>query len=343
MGSARILFLSILLSALVCGTAAADYLAGYKVLKRVPVPGDMGWDCLTLDSQARKLYLSHDTEVVVLDADSLKVIGQIRGLHHCHGIALAPQFNRGFITSGEDGLVAVFDLKTLKVVRKVPAQKGADGILFDPATRQVFSFNGEPGNATVIGARSLKVFKTLDLGGKPESAAANGKGQVFDCIEDKDEVAVIDSKGLKVAQRWPTAPGKSPAGMAIDPVNHRLFIGCHNELMVIMDSTNGKVIKTLPIGKRIDATAYDQDRGVVYNSCGDGTLSVVHAETPDRYWVVENAKTELGARTMAVDLKTGHVVLATAETLPPPTPTADNPKPRPRILPDTFHLLVVGQ
>ncbi len=342
MGRSKILVLSLVLLGLAGGVAAADYLAGYKILKRALVPGDLGWDYLTLDSQARKLYVSHDTVVQVLDADSLNVIGQIRGLQHCHGIALALEFGRGFITSGEDGTVVVFDLTTLKPVGKVPAQKGADGILYDPATSRVFSFNGEPANTTVIGARTLKVVKTLDLGGKPESAASDGKGRVYDCIEDKDEVAVIDSKGLKVIQRWPTSPGKSPAGMAIDTANHRLFIGCRNELMVIMDSASGKVLKTLPIGKRVDATAYDPVRGIIFNSCGEGTLSVIHAEALDRYWVVENAKTEPGARTMALDLKTGHVFLDTAETLPPATPTADNPKPRPRILPDTFHLLVMG-
>ena len=315
----------------------------YKVLRKVHLEGDGGWDCLAVDSMARRVYVTHDKMVEVLDADSLKKVGTIEGIQRAHGVVLASEFNRGYATSGEDGKVLVFDLKTLKLVAKLDAQKDADAMAYDPVTKRVFSFNGDSGNATIIDAATDKVVMTLDLGGQPEFAVADGKGYLFDNLEDKSEVLKINAKTLKIEKRWPLAPGEKPSGMAMDVEHKRLFIGCRNQMTVVMNAVTGKVVKTLPIGDHVDGTAFDPASGTVFNSCGDGTLSVIHEDAPNRYSILENAKTEVGARTLALDTQTGHVFSATARTEPPPTPTKDNPKPRRKIVSGTFEILEIGK
>ena len=315
---------------------------GYKVLRKAHLDGDGGWDCLAVDSDARRVYVTHDKRVEVLDADSLKKVGAIEGTQRAHGVVLVPEFNEGFVTSGEDGKVLVFDLKTLKVTRKLDAQKDADAMAYDPVTKRVFSFNGDSGNATVIDAATGKVIETLDLGGQPEFAVADGQGYLFDNLEDKSEVLKINAKTLKIEKRWPLAPGEKPSGMAMDVEHRRLFIGCRNKMTVVMNANNGKVVKTLPIDDHVDGTAFDPESQTVFNSCGDGTLSVIHEDSPSRYRVVENALTEPGARTLALDAETGHVFSATAKMEPQPTPTKDNPKPRRKIVPGTFEVLEIG-
>lgn len=316
---------------------------GYKIIKQVHLSGDGGWDYLKADSNSRRIYITHDTEVLVLDADTYKVIGKVEGIHGAHGVALAPELGKGFVTSGKSGTVVVFDLKTLKKVSEITAQKDADAILYDSATTQVFTFNGESANSTVINAATDKVVKTLDLGGSPEFAVADGHGHIFDCLEDKNVILEIDTQKLEIKNKWPISPAEKPSGIAMDVENNRLFIGCRNKLLAVMNAENGKVVKTLPIGDHVDTTYFDPASGTVLNSCGDGTLSVVQENSADNYQVVENAKTELGARTMAFDSKTGHVFLATADMQPAPTPTQENPKPRWKMISGTFELLVVGK
>ncbi len=340
----RKLFLVVVLMGLTGVALAEDSgTGGYKILRKVSLPGDGGWDFVAVDSDARRVYLTHDKMVQVLDADSSEFVGTIEGTDRAHGIALVPQLHRGFITSGNTGSVIVFDLKTLKRLDEVPARKDADAITYDPATGRVFSFNGDSQNVTVIEADTGKVISTVDLGGSPESAVADGNGYVFDNLASKGLVLKVDAKTLNITDQWPTAPGTSPTGIAIDEQNHRLFVGCRNKLLVVMDSTNGHIIQTLPIGERVDTTLFDAKTNTVFNSCGDGTLTVIHADSPDQYHVVENAATEPGARTLALDSKTGYLWLPTAKTLPPPAPTKDNPKPRRTIVPGTFEVLVVGK
>lgn len=315
---------------------------GYKILKKVHLKGDGGWDLLTVDAGNRRLYITHDNKVQALDADTLKVVGTIENVQRPHGVALVPGLNKGFITSGDPGSVVAFDLKTLKRLSEIPASKDADVILYDDATKRIYTFNGDSGNSTVIDPGAEKAVKSIDLGGSPEAAAADGKGNIFDNLADKSMVVKIKTKSLKIVSRWPTAPGVSPTGMAMDADHHRLFIGCRNKLLVVMDSKNGRVVKTLPIGEHVDSTAFDPKSGMIFNSCGDGTLSVIHEDSPNQYHVVENAATEPGARTMAFDAKTGHVFLDTAQTMPV-TPTADNPRPRRKPVPGTFKVLEVGK
>jgi DNA-binding beta-propeller fold protein YncE len=336
----RELSVFLVLLGLASGAAAGE--GAYKILKKVPVSGDGGWDCLAVDGKARRLYITHDTEVQVFDADSLKLVGKIEGTKRAHGIALVPKQNRGFITSGETGTVVIFDLKTLKRLSEITAQKDADAAVYDPVSGKVFSFNGDSGNATVIEASTGKVLKTLDLGGAPEFAVADGKGRVYDNLEDKNMALMIDAKTLRIVHRWPTAPGESPTGMDMDKKTKRLFIGCRNKRLVVMDATNGKIIQTLPIGEHVDGTTFDPQSGTVFTSNGDGTLTVIREDSPNKYHVVENAKTEPGARTMAYDPQTGHVFSVAAKTLPV-APTPGNPHPWRKIVPGSVHLLVIGQ
>jgi DNA-binding beta-propeller fold protein YncE len=315
----------------------------FHILQQVKLPDEGGWDYLKMDSDARRLYITHETEVLVLDADTYKVIGKVEGIHGAHGIALAPELGKGFVTSGKSGTVVVFDLKTLKKISEITAQKDADAIVYDSATTQIFTFNGESENSTVIDAVTGKVVKTLDLGGSPEFAVADGHGHIFDCLEDKNVILEIDTQKLEIENKWPLSPAEKPSGIAMDVENNRLFIGCRNKLLAVMSAENGKVIKTLPIGDRIDATYFDPASGTVFNSCGDGTLSVVQENSADNYQVVENAKTQPDARTMAFDSQTGHVFLATADMGAAPAPKKDDPKPRRKMIPGTFKLLVLGQ
>lgn len=335
-----------LLMILALGTSrvyADEGTKAYHILQQVKLPDEGGWDYLKMDSDARRLYITHETEVLVLDADTYKVIGKVEGIHGAHGVALAPELGKGFVTSGKSGTVVVFDLKTLKKISEITAQKDADAIVYDSATTQIFTFNGDSANSTVINAATGQVVKTLDLDGSPEFAVADGHGHIFDCLENKNVILEIDTQKLEIENKWPLSPAEKPSGIAMDVENNRLFIGCRDKLLAVMNAENGKVVKTLPIGDHIDATYFDPASGTVFNSCGDGTLSVVQENSADNYQVVENAKTQPGARTMAFDSKTGHVFLATADMQPAPTPTQDNPKPRRKMVPGTFRLIILSQ
>lgn len=315
----------------------------FKVLKTVHLSGDGGWDCLAVDPQARRLYVTHDKIVQVLDADSLKEVGKIEGVRRAHGVLPVPELGKGYIASGEDGKILVFDLKTLHVTARVEAQKDADALVYEPITGRLFCFNGNGGNATVLDGKTNQVIKTLDLGGQPEFAVADGKGHVFDNLEDKSQVIRINGKSLKIEKRWTLAPGKSPSGIAMDSRSKRIFSGCRNKTLVVMNATNGKVIQTLPIGEHVDGVAFDPKTGNIYSTCGNGTLSVIHQDKPSRFHLVENVPTLPGARTVALDAATGRVFSATAKTEAPPPPTQDNPKPRRKIVPGSFEVLQIGE
>jgi len=326
--SIAVLFLSVAFAA-----------SGYHRVQKITIGGEGGWDYLIADGGSGRVYVSHGTEVDVVDTKSSQIVGKITDLKGVHGIALAPEFGRGFISNGQAGTVTIFDLKTLsKIGQDVPAGKNPDAIIYDPGSKRVFAFNGRSSDATAIDAEKGTVAGTLALEGKPEFAASDGAGHVYVNIEDKNTVFDIDSRKLTVEHRWPLAPCDSPSGMAMDRAHRRIFSGCHNKMMAVMDADTGKVVATPAIGNGIDATAFDPGAGLVFNSCGDGTLSVIHEDSPDNYSVVENATTQTGARTMALDTETHHVYLAIAEFEPAPEP-APGERPRRKMVAGTFGLL----
>lgn len=315
----------------------------YKLLRKLPLGGEGGWDYLSIDGPARRLYLSRGTRVVVVDVDSGAAVGEVSGTAGVHGIAIAPDLHRGFTSNGRTSTVTIFDTKTLATIGEVKTTgENPDAIIFDPASSRVFAFNGRGKNATAIDAAAGTVAGTIPLEGKPEFAAADGKGHVFVNVEDKNEVVAIDSRNLTVEHHWPLKPCEEPTGMSIDAAHRRLFIGCHSKAMIVMDADNGRIVANLPIGEGVDATAFDPATSLAFASNGDGTLTVVKEESPDSYRVVENAATQRGARTMALDEKTHRVFLATAEFGTPPAATAEQPRPRAPMVPGSFALLVLG-
>ena len=323
------------------GSASAS--PGYHFLKKISAGGEGGWDYLTLDPSARRLYVSRATRVLVFDADSGESKGEIPDTSGVHGIALAPELHRGFTSNGRSSTVTVFDTGTLKVLSEVKTTgENPDAILYDPASRRVFTFNGRGKNATAIDAASAKVVGTIPLDGRPEFAVSDGKGKVYVNVEDKSVVDVIDPAALTVSNRWPLAPCEEPSGLAIDREHRRLFVGCSNKMMAMLDADGGKVLATVPIGEGVDANGFDPATGLAFASCGDGTLTVAHEDAPDRLSVVQTVETQRGARTMALDEKTHRVFLVTAQFGPRPAPTADQPRPRPPLVPGSFVLLVYG-
>ncbi len=316
---------------------------GYKVVKTYKIGGEGGWDYMTTDTSARRLYVSRATHVIVLDLDSGKELGDISDTPGVHGIALAPELGRGFTSNGREGTVSIFDLKTLATAGKLKAGENPDAILYDSATKRVFTFNGRSHDSTAIDAEKGTVLGTIKLDGKPEFAASDGKGEIFVNIEDKSELTAIDAKKLEVKTTWPLAPCEEPSGLSMDTKHRRLFVGCDNKMMAVVDADTGKVLATPAIGDGVDATRFDEGTGLAFASCGEGVLTVIKEETPDKFAVAETVSTKKGARTMALDRKTHTVYTVTADFGPPPAPTADNPHPRPSILPDTFVVLVIAK
>ncbi|HXM23653.1 MAG TPA: YncE family protein [Terriglobales bacterium] len=320
---------------------AAD--PGYHVIKTYKLGGEGSWDYLNLDSSSRRLYISRATHVIVIDADSGKPVGDIPDTPGVHGIALAPELGRGFISNGREGTVTIFDIETLKLITKVKVGDNPDAILYDPATKRVFTFNGKSQDSTAIDAAKGMVLGTIKLEGKPEFAVSDGKGEIFVNIEDKSQLDAIDPNKLEVKSRWPLAPCQEPSGLSMDRKNRRLFSGCDNKMMAVVDADSGKVIATPAIGGGVDATVFDEGTGLAFASCGEGVLTVVREESQSKFSVAENVTTQEGARTLALDDKTHQVFVVTAKFGPPPAPTPEQPHPRHSILPDTFVVLVVGK
>jgi YVTN family beta-propeller protein len=294
----------------ICTASAAEF----AITKKISIPGQGSWDYLSVDEAARRLYVSHGTQVEVIDVDSGDIVGTIPKTLGVHGIAIAPELGRGFVSNGQSSTVTIFDLKTLKPIADVPTGKKPDAIIFDPATSRVFAFNGASNSATAIDAASGKVVGTVDLGGGPEYATADANGFVYNNLEDESLVLKIDSRKLTVDKRWPTAPCASPSSMAIDRANRRLFIGCRSKVMAVMNADTGQVITSLPIGDHVDATAFDPETKLIFNSNGEGTITVIRQDGPDKYSVVETVKTLPKAKTMALDPKTHQLFLSTAES-----------------------------
>jgi len=326
----------------VCATPPLPQ-AGYKVVQKTTLGGDGGWDYLLVDPQTQRVFISRSTHVMVVDANSGRILGDIPNTSGVHGIALVPELNKGFTSNGRDNSVSVFDLKTLLVSKQIPVGKNPDAILYDPASKLVFTANGGSHDLSAIDPKTETVKGTIPLDGRPEAGVSDEKGHVYFNLEDKSMVAEIDPKKLTVEAKWPLNPGEEPTGLAMDRKNRRLFAGCANKLMVVMDADNGHVITTLPIGSGVDGTDFDPSSKLAFSANGEGTLTVVREDASDKFSVVENVPTQRGARTLSLDPKTHRIYLSTAEFGPAPAPTAERPRPRPPMIPGTFTLLVVGK
>jgi DNA-binding beta-propeller fold protein YncE len=331
------------LIALLAAVAVAASAPGYHIVNTWKLGGEGGWDYLKVDSDARRLYIARATKVVVIDADSGKPVGEIADTPGVHGVALVPEIGKGFASNGREDTVSVFDLQSLKTLNKIKVGNRPDAIWYDPPTKRVFTFNAGSQDATAIDAAKGEVVGTIPLGGKPEFAASDGKGTVFVNLEDKNQLFALDANKLTVKERWPLPGCEEPSGLAMDQKNRRLFVGCGNKVMPVVNADSGKVLATLPIGDGVDATAFDDDAGLAFASCGEGVLTVVREESPDKFSVAESVPTQKGARTMALDRKTHQVYTVTAKFGPPPPPTAERAHPRPAILPDSFVVLVLAK
>jgi DNA-binding beta-propeller fold protein YncE len=321
------------------GWFTAPGASGYHLVKPIPVGGEGGWDYLIVDADARRLYMSHATKVVVFDVDSGVPVGEISDTQGVHGIALAPDLGRGFTSNGRANTVTIFDLKTLKVFGSVKTGTNPDAIIYDAVTKRVFAFNGRSKDATVINAADGSVLSTIPIGGKPEFAVADGKGSVYVNGEDTSEILHIDAQKMTVLHRWPLEPCKEPSGLAMDLKSRRLFAVCDNEMMAVVDADSGKVVATPKIGEGPDAAAFDPATNYAFSSNGEsGTLTVIHEDAPDKYSVVDNVTTKKSARTMALDRKTQNIFLPAADMIPP---AAGQKWPSPK--PGTLELLVLSK
>ena len=327
--------LGLCVSAIVMATPAAG---AYRLLQTIPVPGDDGWDHPTVDSAARRLYVTHGTHVVVADVDSGKLVGKIDHTPGVHFTVIDPDLQRGFISNGGAARLTIFDTTTLSTIGEVKSTGENPGpTVFDPATSRVFAFNLNTHNATVVDSKEGKVVGAFDLGGRPELAGTDAKGNLFINLVQKNVVLQIDARKMAPGQTWPVAPGEGPRTMAVDQKNGRLFIGCANRRMVILDSSNGRFVGSVPIGPGPDDSAYDPETGLIYVSNGDGTVSIIQQDSPDKYRLLETVATAPGARNMALDLKTKRIFLPLSDR-GPPTPTS----PRGAFVPGTFRVLVFG-
>jgi YVTN family beta-propeller protein len=314
----------------------------YSVLTQWKIGGEGGWDYLTSDPKAHRLYVTHGPRVEVLDSDSGKTVGAITGLKGTHGVALDDAGKYGYVSDGGANVVVVFDRTSLATVTSIPAGTNPDGIVFEPKTKTVWAFNGRSSNATVIDTAQQKVVATIPLDGKPEFPVADGSGTVFANIESKNEIVRFDAGAKTITATWPLTNCDSPSGLAVDTIGRRLFAVCDGGKMAVVDANSGKTLANPVIGDGPDAARYDAKRKLAFSSNGGGTLTIIDASKPT-YPVLQNLETQRGARTMTLDGVTGHIFLATASFGERPAPTEANPHPRPAIVPGSFTILVVGQ
>jgi DNA-binding beta-propeller fold protein YncE len=343
-GAFYALFLgSLLATAYLHAAAQAGGASGYHPIKKVKLGGAGGWDYLEVDPATHRLFITRATQVIVVDPEQGKIIGVIPDTQGVHGIAFAGEFNKGFTTNGRTSDSTIFDLTSLKVIGNTKTDKDTDAVIYDPFSKRVFTFNGDANTASAIDAASGTLVGTFPLGGGPEFGASDGKGKMFVNLEDKSALVKFDAKTLKIENTWPLAPCESPSGLAIDAAHEILVVGCHNKLMTFVDGNSGKVIGTVPIGQGVDANRFDPVTGYAFASCGDGTITIAHEDSPTKFSLVEMIQTQRGARTMALDYANHTVYTVTAEFGETPAVTAEHPRPRPAIIPDTFTLLVYGK
>ena len=323
-------------------TSALAGESGYHADRSILVGGDGGWDYITVDTSSHRVFATHGTHVAVVDTRTDSIAGDIPDTPGVHGVALAYDVGRGFTSNGRDSSVSVFDLKTLAVIGRIAVgSPNPDAILYDKASGRVFTFNGRGKNTTAIDARTQKIVGTLALGGKPEAGVTDGAGRIYVNNEDSSTVVEFDSKKLEQLHVWSLAPGKEPSGLAFDRVHHRLFSGCSNQELIVLDSKTGRKVAEVPIGKRVDGVEFDPAQQLVFSSNGEGTLTVIHEDDPDHYSVVENVPTQKSGRTLALDPRDGTVYIPAAELGPAPAPTPERPHPRPSIVPGSFRVVVV--
>jgi DNA-binding beta-propeller fold protein YncE len=333
-----------LFAAILFGTASSACVAGnYKFLKSVSIGGEGGWDCLTVDPDGRRLYVTHASKIIVLDTEQDKVVGEITDTTGVHAIAIASDLGRGYSSNGAESSIGVIDLKSLNTITKLKSGENPDAILYEPSAKEVFAFNGRSRSVTIINASSQTVAGEIALPGKPEFAAADSEhGVIFCNIEDKSQVVVIDTRKRAVRQTWPLAPGEEPTGIAFDSKHRRLFVTCHNKLMEMLDSETGKILASVPIGSGVDGCAFDPTTGLVFASCGDGTMTIAKEEPPGQLKVIQTLTTERGARTLALDSRTHRIYSVTAQFAPETSTPTPGQRSRPNFVPGTFHLLVFG-
>jgi len=329
---------------LLIAAGAAAQAADYHLVKKIVLGGEGGWDYFKADPVTHRVFIARGTHMMVLGPDG-KVLEDVTGLKGSHAVDFAPDLRRIFTSNGGAGSVTILDQETLRIIAEVKIpNRDPDAILYEPISKRVFTFNGQGGNdATAIDAKTGEVLGNIPLGGKPEFSQTDGAGRVFVNNEDLNQVIEIDPKGLKVRNTWSIAPCKEPSGMAIDVAHKRLFSGCHNGITTVLDYSTGKVVTTFPIGQGVDANQFDPGTSLVFASCGDGTITAAHEDSPDKYTVVQTIATLAGARTMALDTANHNIYTVTADRGPTPPPTADNPRPRPSLVPGTFTLLIFSQ
>jgi len=324
-------------------TQATFAQSGFQLIKKTVIGGEGGWDYLSVDDQNRRLYVSHSTQAEVLNVDTHEKIGTIADLKGIHGVIAVPKSGRGVTTNGRSNSVTIFDLKTLKSIVELPTGKNPDALLYDKFSDRVFIFNHSDVTTTVIDITEGKVIGTVDVGGTAlEAGVSDENGTIFVNLEDTHEIVSFDTKTLAIKSKWKIAPGEEPTGLAIDVKNHRLFTVCHNGWMMVLDSDKGTVVAQVPIGKRVDGVVFDPKLRMAISSNGEGTMTVVQEVSPNEFKVIETVKTEVGARTIALDAKTHHVFVYTAQYGETPAATTENPNPRPKIVPGTFMVLEYG-
>jgi YVTN family beta-propeller protein len=320
---------------------------GYHLLKKYELGAAPGgkeyWDYITFDRASRRVYVSHNTEVKVVDADTGSVVGSIGDLKRVHGIALVPDRGRGFLSDGGADEAVMFDMKTLKVTGHIKTGGNPDCVIYDPASKHVITFNGKTNDASVIDPATATVVATIPMGGRPEYAVADGQGTIYDNIEDKNEVVALDSRSNTVKGRWPIAPAEGATAIDLDVQHRRLFIGGRNKVLAIMNVDSGKVVQTFPIGAGVDTNIFDPESGILFVAVREGVLHIFHEDGPDKFNTVEDVKTEFGARNMAFDPKTHRLFLSSADFAPAAAPTSDQPNPQPTPISGTFRLLVYGR
>ncbi|HEY1730506.1 MAG TPA: YncE family protein [Terriglobales bacterium] len=324
-----------LLAAAILATVPA-YAQQFKVADRVKLGGEGGWDYLVYDKDGQRLFITRGSHVMVVDAKTLKVTDDIPDLSAIHGVALVHELNRGFISNGGDNTVTIFDLKTLKKLDSAKVGERPDAILYEPFSKHVFTFNARSHDSSVIDAATGKVLATIPLGGKPEFPASDGNGKLYVNIEDKSQIAEVDVTKNAVMNTWAIAPCQEPSALAFDAEHHRLFAGCDNKMMAVVDSDSGKVITTVPIGEGVDAGRFNPETHQIFMSCGEGLLTIIHEDSPDKYTVQQNLPTARGARTMALDPESNTAYLVTAQREDKPVP----PGQRPTMVPGSFSLIV---
>ena len=338
-------FIVLFLAVMSLGSASSGQTTnGYKIVDRINVGGEGGWDYLLADGASHRLYVSHATHVVVIDTKTNTVSGDIPNTSGVHGIALAPNLGRGYTSNGRANTVTVFDLKSLNVVGTIQVKgTNPDAILYDPFSGRVFTFNGRSANATAIDAETNAVIGTIPLEGKPEFAVTDLHGKIYVNIEDKSEVKEFDAKTLKVLSTWSLTPGEEPSGLAIDRKHNRLFSVCSNKMMVVLDTKTGKVVASIPTGQGTDGAAFDPETDLAFSSNGEGTVTVIHEDSPGKFSIVENVATQRGSRTMALDESTHRLYLSGATFGPAPAPTPERPRARVPMEPESFMVLVLAR